>query len=152
MFCRNHLKNTSCDVGFLNKYYYQLLSTIMIPTWFSCYLFLMARIPDWHRQNYSVIAGRQSCRYPLRLPQIFWYFGNYRIRQELSFIFFPFGDLFGSSTKAVAGKIQKLQNRTATVLTSTSYDTSTDFYWINLARNISKHNVKLPKVPWCVKP
>ncbi len=22
MFCRNHLKNTSCDVGFLNKYYY----------------------------------------------------------------------------------------------------------------------------------
>jgi hypothetical protein len=20
--CRNHLKNTSCDVGFLNKYYY----------------------------------------------------------------------------------------------------------------------------------
>ena len=77
--------------------------------------------------NYSMIVGRESCRYPLRLLKIFWYFGYYRIRQELSFIFFPFGDLFDSSTKAVAGKIQKLQNRTARVLTSASYDTSTDF-------------------------
>ena len=31
------------------------------------------------------------------------------------------------TTKAVAGKIQKLQNRAARVLTSASYDTSTDF-------------------------
>ena len=30
--CRNHLKNTSCDVGFLNKYYYHsllLLNTLL---------------------------------------------------------------------------------------------------------------------------
>ena len=86
---------------------------------------------------YSMIVGRESFRYPLRLPKIFWYnFGNYRIRQELSFIFFPFGDLFGSSTKALAGKVQKLQNRAARVLTII-------FYGINLARNISKHNVKV---------
>ena len=77
--------------------------------------------------NYSMIVGRESFRYPLRLLKIFWYFGDYRIRQELSFIFLPFGDLFGSSTKAVAGKIQKLQSRATRVLTSASYDTSTDF-------------------------
>ena len=74
-----------------------------------------------------MIVGRESFRYPLRLPKIFWYFGNYRIRQELSFIFFPFDDLFGFSTKAVAGKIQKLQNRAARVLTSASYHSITNF-------------------------
>ena len=84
--------------------------------------------PDLSRpMNYSMIVSRESFRYPLRLPKIFWYFGNYRNRQELSFIFVPFGFLFGSSTEAVAGKIQKLQNRAARVLISASYDTSTDF-------------------------
>ena len=26
LFLRNHLKNTFCDVGFLNKYYYQSIN------------------------------------------------------------------------------------------------------------------------------
>ena len=50
----------------------------------------------------------------------------------LSFIFFPFGDLFGSSTKALAGKVQKLQNRAARVLTSASYNSITNLLWDKL--------------------
>ena len=39
-------------------------------------------VPDLSRpMNYSMIVGRESLRYPLRLPKIFWYFGNYRIRR-----------------------------------------------------------------------
>ena len=46
--------------------------------------------PDLSRQmNYSMIVGRESVRYPLQLPKMFWYFGYYRIREELSFIFLP---------------------------------------------------------------
>ena len=102
--------------------------------------------PDLSRpMNHSMIVGRESFRYPLRLPKIFWYFGNYRIRQELSFIFFPFGDLFGCSTKAVAGKVQKLQNRAARVLTSASYDSSTDFLLDKLGWKYLKTQRKIAK-------
>ena len=75
------------------------------------------------------------------------YFGNYRIRQELSFIFFPgpLATLFGSSTKAVARKIQKLQKRAARVLTSASYDTSIDFLLDKLGWKYLKTQRKIAK-------
>ena len=43
---------------------------------FMFFYFLMAQTQTC---LYSMIVGRESFRYPLWLPKIFWYFGNYRI-------------------------------------------------------------------------
>ena len=63
----------------------------------------------------------------------------------LSETFFSFGDLCGSSSKAVAGIIQKLQNRAAKVLPSASYDTSTDFLLGKLGSKYLKTQRKITK-------
>ena len=63
----------------------------------------------------------------------------------LSETFFSFGDLRGSSTKAVARIIQKLQSRAAKVLTSASYDTSTDFLLDKLGWKYFKTQHKITK-------
>ena len=63
----------------------------------------------------------------------------------LSETFFSFGDLCGSSSKAVAGIIQKLQNRAAKVLPSASYDTSTDFLLDKLGSKYLKTQRKITK-------
>ena len=68
---------------------------------------------------------------------------SYSSRTE--FHFFAFGDLFGSSTKAVAGKIQKLQNRAVRVLTWACYDASTDFLLDKLGWKYLKTQRKIAK-------
>ena len=57
------------------------------------------------------------------------YFRNYRIRQELSFIFFhgPLATFLAPLRKRLHVKLKNSKHRVARVLTSASYDTSTDF-------------------------
>ena len=99
--------------------------------------------PDLSRSmNYSMIVGRESFRYPSRLPKIFWYYR--KLSSPLR--------LCGSSSKAVAGIIQKLQIVLPRCYLQQVMILVPIFYWINLARNTLKHNVKLPKVPWCIRP
>ena len=70
-------KNVASSSSLPFEQYMQKQWTIMIPRWFWCYLFLMART--------QTCPGRWII--PLTATEIFWYFGNYRIRQKLSFIF-----------------------------------------------------------------
>ena len=59
--------------------------------------------------------------------------------------FFPLWRPFWLPTKAVAGKIQKLQNRAARVLSSTCYDTGTDFLLDKLGWKYLKTQRKIAK-------
>ena len=68
---------------------------------------------------------------------------SYSSRTE--FHFSPFGDRFGSSTNAEAGKIEKLQIRAVRVWTSACYDTSTDFLLDKLGWNYLKTQRKIAK-------
>jgi hypothetical protein len=58
MFCRNHLKNTSCDDGFLNKYYYQILLSFSHPEPFLLAVAIRALEGPWIRECWN--QGRRE--------------------------------------------------------------------------------------------
>ena len=51
----------------------------------------------------------------------------------------------------LAGKIQKLQNRAARVLTPANYDVSTDILFEKLEWKDRQSQRKIAKVLWCIK-
>ena len=75
------------------------------------------------------------------------YFRNYRIRQELSFIFFhgPLATFLAPLRKRWHVKFKNSKHRAARVLTSASYDTSTDFLQDKLGWKYLKTQRKIVK-------